>query len=262
MSDIRPDRRVRAVDNNEVLLDNDGEPITELIVASADALAEAEINVAEIASRQRSWRYGHVIVDEAQDLTPMQWRMVARRARGGAMTIVGDLAQRSIGEPGRWPDHLPPSLGDFAYQELTINYRSPAEINRVAAHVLTALAPELNAPESIRSSGHEPIAVPVADLSDGLEDLVRATRAEVPEGRLAVIGATEDEQTNIDGVQWISPWQSKGLEFDTVILVEPSRIMAQEHGLSLLFVALTRTTDRLIIAHQEPLPDVLAAAIS
>lgn len=259
----RFDPTVRAPDNNEPLLDADGNAIAELTVADADELADAGETLAQIAAAERSWRFGHVIVDEAQDLTPMQWRMIARRARGNSMTIVGDLAQRSIGEPGSWADHLPPTLGDFAYEELTINYRSPAEINELAAVVLADLAPELNPPQSIRSSGHQPQVVALDDLGVSLQHLIADTRAAQPTGRLAVIGAEGIERghsdgSDGDGVHWLTPWQAKGLEFDSVILVEPSRIVAQPHGLSLLFVGLTRTTDRLLIAHRAPLPSVLA----
>jgi len=91
---------------------------------------------------------------------------------------------------------------------------------------------------------------------------VTETRTAHPAGRLAVIGAQGIERQKIEGVQWITPWQSKGLEFDTVILVEPARILEAEHGLSLLYVALTRTTDRLIVAHRRDLPPLLAKALA
>ena len=262
LADDRFDPVLRAPDNAEPLLDNDGLPITELDPDSSDALAEASATIAELAAGKRSWRYGHVIVDEAQDLTPMQWRMIGRRARGGSMTVVGDLAQRSIGEPGSWSDHLPESAGNFAYQELTINYRSPSEINAVASVVLEELAPELNAPRSIRASGHPPEVVALPDLGSSLHDLVTQTRAAHPVGRLAVIGAEGIERQKIEGVQWVTPWQSKGLEFDTVILVEPARILEAEYGLSLLYVALTRTTDRLTVAHRRDLPPLVAKALT
>ena len=174
------------------------------------------------------------------------------------MTVVGDLAQRSIGEPGTWAQHLPPSVPNFAYRELSVNYRTPAEVAELAAAVLAELAPELAPPISIRNAVHPPETANI-DLSS-LPALVRRVRAETAGGEVAVIGADANEQQDIAGVRWLTPWQAKGLEFDAVIVVEPSRMLRAENGLSLLFVALTRTTDRLTIAHSEKLPEMLASA--
>lgn len=251
------DRIIRAEDNGQPLLDVDGEPFAELEVDRVDEIDEAGATVAELASRQRDWRFGHVIVDEAQDLTPMQWRMVARRAIGGSMTIVGDLAQRSIGPPETWREHLPDSIAGFSYAELTVNYRSPAEINDVAQPILETLAPDLERSKSIRSSGIPPIAVRLDHLRTDLAPFVARQRAEQPDGRLAVLGLDLPMAGEEGGVAWLSPWQAKGLEFDTVILVEPARLLDEEHGLSLLYVAITRATNRLVIAHERPLPEVL-----
>ncbi len=243
------------------LLDNDGAPLSEIDVDNVDdAYVDQGVTLQELAAGQRAWRFGHVIVDEAQDLTPMQWRMITRRARGGSMTIVGDLAQRSIGQPGTWRDHLPASVEDFSYQELTINYRSPAEVNELAAAVLAELAPSLASPQSIRTSGHRPTTVRVDDI-DELTDVVLAERMALASGQLAVIGAEQPAHFERAGVQWLSAWKSKGLEFDSVIVVEPARILEQPNGLSLLYVALTRTTSRLSIVHQRDVPDVIAKAL-
>lgn len=253
---------VRAEDTGNPLLDNDGEPIRELTPDSADALLDKGESIAEMATIEKLWRFGHVIVDEAQDLTPMQWRMVARRARRRSMTIVGDLAQRSIGEPGAWTDHLPDTIGDFDYRELSVNYRSPAEINDLAAAILGELAPELTAPQSIRSVGLPPQAVRVADIGTDLAEIVAWERAENRTGRTAVIGAHADEVVPIRGVEWFTARESKGLEFDSVVLVEPARMVDEEHGLSLLYVAVTRTTRKLTIAHERDLPNVLASVLN
>ncbi len=244
------------------LLDNDGAPLSEIDVDNVDdAIADHGVTLQQLAAGARAWRFGHVIVDEAQDLTPMQWRMVARRARGGSMTIVGDLAQRSIGEPGTWADHLPETIADFNYQELTINYRSPAEVNDLASAVLAELAPDLTAPKSIRKIGIAPQVVEVPDI-DSLTDVVLAERMALASGRVAVIGASAAAEFERDGVQWLSPWLAKGLEFDSVIVVEPARILEQPNGLSLLYVALTRTTAKLTIVHQQPLPPVIQKALT
>lgn len=250
--------------------ESDGSPIAELYIEDPDSLVDRGSSVAQLAVGQRSWRFGHVIVDEAQDLTPMQWRMIARRARSLSMTVVGDLAQCSTGEPGSWRDHLPATVKDFAYRELTINYRSPAEINDLAATILAALAPTLEPSRAIRSTGHAPEVREVADLAAGLSGAL-AEIAETHEGtvrRIAVISVdpgdfdlvAEDLPDDVN-VQWLTPWQAKGLEFDHVVLVEPAAFLAQPRGLSLLYVALTRSTDRLTLIHRQPLPQVLEAGL-
>ena len=266
MSDLPPstgseDRTVGIEAVDGLSFESDGAPIAELAVESLDGLTDRGATVAELAANRRAWRFGHVIVDEAQDLTPMQWRMIVRRARRGSMTIVGDLAQRSIGEPGVWPDHLPPSLDDFAYRELTINYRSPAEVNELATGILAQLAPDLTPSQAIRSVGRHARVLEVADLASSLEQHARLLRDAVPGGRMVVI-SVEPWLFVIDGVQVLTPWQSKGLEFDSVVLVEPAAILEAVGGLSLLYVAITRTTDRLDIIHQRPLPEVLVQAIN
>lgn len=255
------DPTVRAPDTGLPLLDNDGEPIRELVPDNVDQLLDHGATLSELAAAERSWRFGHVIVDEAQDLTPMQWRMVARRARGNSMTIVGDLAQRSVGEPGDWSEHLPESIGDWDYQELTVNYRSPAEVGDLSAAILGELAPSLSPSTAIREVGHRPRAIPVHDVACELPMLLAAATVDIGTGRLAVIGAHDDERCEIDGVVWLDPWQAKGLEFDSVVVIEPARIAALDHGLSLLYVAVTRTTDRLALVHAEPLPSVLAEVL-
>lgn len=239
--------------------ESDGTPIAELDVDAPDSLLDRGTPIAEQAIVERSWRFGHVIVDEAQDLTPMQWRMIARRSHGGAITLVGDLAQRSIGDPGEWADHLPDDFQGFTQQELTINYRSPAEIDDLAAAVLAEHAPGLPPPRSIRSVGRPPVVERLPDLEACLVEWLRVHRASRT-GRVAVIGFDLDP-VPIDGVAWLDPWQAKGLEYDSVVLVEPAEIIDRPHGLSLLYVAITRTTEALAILHRRPLPAVLSAAL-
>ncbi|MEZ5341045.1 MAG: AAA family ATPase [Acidimicrobiales bacterium] len=222
--------------------------IFELRIAGADELDEQSATVAELSARERSWRYGHVIVDEAQDLTPMQWRMIARRTTDGGLTAVGDLAQRTIGDPGTWLDHLPTDLGPVVQRELTVNYRSPAEINDLAAGVLRALAPNLRAPRSIRRSGHPVAFVCVTDMANELGPIIEAHRD--PDGRTGVIGCDQP----------LTPLLAKGLEFDCVIVVEPAAILAEPFGLSQLYIALTRATKRLVVVHQHDIPLVMSDA--
>ncbi|MDH3682100.1 MAG: ATP-binding domain-containing protein [Acidimicrobiia bacterium] len=269
------DRMIGLEPVDGLAFESDGTPIGELDVDAPDSLLDRGETIAEQAIGERSWRFGHVIVDEAQDLTPMQWRMIARRSHGGGITLVGDLAQRSIGESGEWADHLPPDFQGFAQSELTINYRSPAEINELASAVLAELAPGLSGSQSIRSVGTRPTVARLGDLDGELAAYLRQCRAERPDGRLAVIGldlCQEGRAPNersgddalsgaLDGTVFLDPWQAKGLEFDSVVLVEPARFLDERHGLSLLYVAITRTTNELAIVHHRPLPALLAAAI-
>jgi len=247
------------------LVDNDGNALEELHMDAVDEVADHGATIQELAVGARAWRFGHVIVDEAQDLTPMQWRMVTRRARGGSMTIVGDLAQRSIGEPGTWRDHLPPAIEDFAYQELSINYRSTDEVNRLASAVLAELSPELSASKAIRASEHPPVLAPMTDVAGALPGLIARCHQEARPGTFAVVGIRPQQLASLvpdadPVIAWLSPWQAKGLEYDSVLLVEPADFLEEPQGLSLLYVALTRTTDRLTVAHHRPLPPVLAEA--
>lgn len=249
--------------------------IRELDLEDVDALGEARITVSELAGEVESWRYGHVIVDEAQDLTPMQWRMVMRRVRGQSLTIVGDLAQRSRGGPisgeaGQgWQRLLPEELTSVRRQDLTVNYRSPAEIHELAVAVLAEYAPSIAPSRALRTSGWAPQFLAVDTVADDIERVVDDLVSSVG-GHVAVIGAepetllklqehpalvSEDEQGR---VQVLGPNQSKGLEFDGVVLVEPAAIWRDGEGAAELYIALTRATQRLVIVHSEPLPLILS----
>ncbi len=240
--------------------DDDTDPsFEELDLDAADAVFDRGASVAELAARQRAWRFGHVIVDEAQDLTPMQWRMVARRARGNSMTIVGDLAQRSNGEPGEWRDLLPPSIASFDYRELSTNYRSPAEVNDLAAGLLAELAPALAGSKSIRHTGVPPRAVATDSIAASLPGIVDEEQRLVGDGKVAVIGV---DRLDVRGeAVAMHPRAAKGLEFDSVIVVEPAAILAEPFGLSLLYVAVTRTTRHLTFLHTGRLPTVIAGSM-
>lgn len=250
---------VRDEITGEVVSDPDGFPIAEL---QSDDYLElgSSMSIEERAAGERAWRFGHVIVDEAQDLTPMQWRMIARRARGHSMTIVGDVAQRTTGEPGGWEDLLPSEFGDLNRFDLSTNYRSPEEIEPYAHAVLHALDPDLRPPISIRQSGHPVVIANGSSLSD-TSGLAHALIDQVDGGRVAVI-AVDPPHIDHPQIRCLSPAASKGMEFDAVVVVEPAEILDQPHGLGLLYVALTRTTDRLVIVHERPLPDVLVGVVS
>jgi DNA helicase IV len=201
--------------------------------------------------------YGHVIVDEAQDLTPMQLRMVARRAREGALTILGDVAQATGAiRYSRWDDVLPhlPRGDEATIEELLHAYRVPREIMELALPLLDTIAPDVAAPISYRT-GADPPTVRRVEPEHLLAEAYReAERLAESEGLLAVIvpealagDVPRDDLWN--GVPVLTPRESKGLEFDHVVVVEPALIELRE-----LYVALTRPTKTLVVIHAQPLP--------
>ena len=236
----------------ELVEDSDGFPIAELEGHDYLELRQA-LSLEQRTSGERAWRYGHVIVDEAQDLTPMQWRMVARRARGRSMTLVGDLAQRTIGDQSTWTDLLPIELGEVPRFELTINYRSPAEVADVSSLILADLVPDLTASSAIRSSGHPIETRHVDDVATEVRAAAADESLRPDGGRLAIIGYGL-EPVDTPSVFVLEPGHAKGMEFDTVVVVEPQSILDRPNGLALLYVAVTRTTDRLIVMHTGRLP--------
>ncbi len=249
----------------------DGAPAEDLQLEAVDSVAEESATVVELAEAERSWRFGHVIVDEAQDLTPMQWRMVARRSSGGALTVVGDLAQR-IGSPvSRWADLIPDTLPRHDVRELTINYRSPAENDDVTGALLSTISTELGMARSLRRSGFDPIAIEAEDPTAMAISIASDLLERDPTGRIAVITSTcppradgaaaELIARSDDRLIVLTPTEAKGLEFDSVIVVEPAGIVARPHGLNLLYVAVTRPTQRLVVVHHDPLPEPLAAVL-
>ncbi len=253
------ERRVRVDGDEGFILDAEGKPVAELDVETPDEIAQRGATVRQLAVDEQVWQFGHVIVDEAQDLTPMQWRMVVRRSQGRSVTMLGDLAQRSVGEPGRWEDHLPPEFEGFEQRNLTTNYRSPAEINELAAEVLRTLVPDLPASRAVRRAGHDPVVVGVDDLAAELPTLVTDAASAADGAVPAVIGYDLPE---LAIGRPLAPVKAKGLEFDAVVVVEPARFLDEPGGLSLLYVALTRSTNRLTIVHRRPLPDVLWVALA
>lgn len=235
--------------------------------------ATERIAVADPALRT----YGHVVVDEAQDLSPMQWRMVARRCPSGSMTIVGDLGQASgHWAPDRWDEviALIPSPRSTVV-ELTVNYRTPGEVMALAARVLAEARPDLTPAQSVRDAGVEPrfVQATTADLVDATVGLARDEAVAVEGGKVAVLAPvalvadlrralsahvdlTGDSDDPLSAPVSVMPLDdAKGLEFDSVVVVEPSAIAAEHpHGLGALYVALTRTTTRLVVAHADSLP--------
>ena len=208
-------------------------------------------------------RYGHVIVDEAQDLTPMQLRMVSRRA-AGAFTVLGDIAQ-ATGPVGytRWDELLPhlPSGDDAEVEELRHAYRVPREIMSVALPLLERIAPEVEPPLAYRTGAEPPRVVEAEEPLPAAFD--EAARLAGEEGLLAVIAPAslrgEGETALFDEtrIAVLTPREAKGMEFDHVIVVEPAQIVEEAvegQGLRELYVALTRPTTTLVLVHARPLP--------
>ncbi|MGH9039591.1 MAG: HelD family protein [Acidimicrobiia bacterium] len=232
------------------------------------------------ARADRTWAFGHVIVDEAQELSAMEWRVLFRRCPSRSMTIVGDLAQAGVTwRPESWSDVFERhARGRWRVAELKVNYRTPREIMDLAATVLAASDPGIEPPVAMREAGEAPWARQLATPFDGeLVDAVRRELEVIGTGRLAILtpaarraevesvvqGALPEAVTGgvLDSpVAVLAVKEAKGLEFDSVVLVEPGEIVREsERGLSDLYVALTRATRRLGVVHSQPLPDVLDA---
>jgi DNA helicase IV len=212
--------------------------------------------------------YGHVIVDEAQDLSPMQLLAISRRAVDGSLTILGDVAQATGPVVYRRWQELQPYLPDEAemeIEELRQAYRVPAEIMDFALPLLDRIAPEVEPPLAYRKGGDPPRLVRV-----GEEELLAAALREAAtlaeqDGLLAVIvprsmagSLPQSELFDEISVPVLTPRQAKGLEFDHVVVVEPAAIADDgDRGLRELYVALTRPTKTLVVVHGRPLPDGL-----
>ncbi|HET7352882.1 MAG TPA: ATP-binding domain-containing protein [Gaiellaceae bacterium] len=213
--------------------------------------------------------YGHVIVDEAQDLSPMQLLAISRRAIDGSLTILGDVAQATGPVVYRRWQELEPYLPDEAelsIEELRHAYRVPAEIMDFALPLLDRIAPEVEPPLAYRKGGDPPRLVQV-EQPDLLSAALHAA-AELAErdGLLAVIvprslaGAVPADGDLFDelSVPVLTPRQAKGLEFDHVVVVEPAAVADDgDRGLRELYVALTRPTKTLVVVHARPLPEPL-----
>ncbi|MDN5929993.1 MAG: AAA family ATPase, partial [Pseudonocardia sp.] len=220
----------------------------------ADRFVERDTReLVERAAADRDWTYRHVVVDEAQELSEMDWRVLMRRCPSRSFTVVGDLAQRRSPAGARsWGTMLEPYVpGRWVHRSLTVNYRTPAEIMAVAAALLAEFAPGVEAPESVRACGMRPWSrrVTADDLPAVIEQFVRDEAGR--EGTSVVIGPP-----GVPGA--VVPSQTKGLEFDAVLVVEPERILSDgPWGAAELYVALTRATQRLGVLHSGPLPAAL-----
>jgi DNA helicase IV len=223
--------------------------------------------------------YGHIVVDEAQDLSPMQLRMLERRSLNGSMTVVGDIAQATgVWAHRDWDEiiaHLP-NRREGQRAELTIGYRIPGPTMELAAKVLAVAAPELDPPSSVREEGDAPrvIATDVESLPARVAEAAAEELAAVDPGSVAIIVASthvEAAAAALDaaGIEFGRAARNglesrvtlvpvslvKGLELDAAVVVEPAAIVEEEtQGMRALYVALTRATKRLAVVHARPLP--------
>jgi DNA helicase IV len=226
--------------------------------------------------RGRPKAFGHLIVDEAQDLTPMQLRMIARRTTTGWATFLGDIAQSTGPFPyERWDEllrHLPVETAET--EELVLAYRVPAEIMELALPLLPRIAPHARPPEAYRRGGEAPRFVRDGDVAHRAAE--EAVLLDAGEGSVAIVcplalvpqirGLLSRTLVDVDAstvedlapaVRVIDAREAKGLEFDHVVLAEPAAIVAEVEGvqgLRHLYVALTRATKTLTVVHAEPLP--------
>ncbi|GAA2143772.1 AAA family ATPase [Kitasatospora kazusensis] len=268
---------VALVDELQLLL---GEPARPKVreVDAVDLLSGLDevTTYADRNSRQRErgpverTEYAHVIVDEAQDLTPMQWRMIGRRSRMATWTIVGDPAQSSWPYPQEAQAALDEVLSGKPRRRhtLTVNYRNPAEIAEVAAKVLALAAPGTASPRAVRSTGIEPRFAAVTSTDPAA--FAGAVRAELArllaevDGTVAVV-VPMDRRAEAEGwteglgerVVALGSLEAKGLEYDATVVADPTGIAGEsEAGLRVLYVALTRATQRLtVLSGPDDLPD-------
>lgn len=260
---------------------------------AADRIADEQWTLADLAlideaeshMSDKHTLWGHIVVDEAQDLTPMQLFGLRRRSRTGSMTIVGDVAQ-STGPFAResWDDVVSAlrSRLPINIQELKHGYRVPKEVFDVASHVLQLAAPGLKAPTIVRSANAEPELFEVVG-NQLPREVAKIAKHHASKGRFVGVIAPRQRWEEIqlaftdakmvwkdssagqlgESINLVTPQDSKGLEFDAVVVVDPRAILDDDNGARLLYIAITRTTSRLdILGTAGGIPDILRNAFS
>ncbi len=257
---------------------------------SAAALAERfadegpVLSVAERAGHDRTWAYGHLVVDEAQELSAMTWRLLFRRCPSRSMTVVGDIAQTG-GAAGveSWKTSLDPYVeGRWRLARLSVNYRTPARVMAVAEELLEAAGLRAQPQRAVREGAWDPTAHPCApeDLPETVAHVVGQELGLLGQGRLAVVAPRSllarvssellaalpagTVGSGVDTPVSVLPVaEVKGLEFDAVVLVEPAAVVGESpRGVNDLYVALTRPTQRLRVVHAQRLPAALEAGLT
>ena len=266
----REAQRTRDIENAEAAIVNMGVQGMVSAEALADGFAEegTRLTTAERAAQDRTWTYGHIVVDEAQELTPMQWRLLRRRDPLRSFTIVGDLAQAAVAAPPEsWEQAIGALGGDFRLERLTVNYRTPRAITELAeARALLAGLP-ITPSRSVREGAWPPQqrAVPRNAMPQAVVDAVLADTTIDPLGSVAVIAPDEtvrdlharlgevlNERVGLGAegigarISVLGPRMAKGLEFDAVVVVDSAAI-ERDGGPGSLYVALTRPTQRLVV---------------
>lgn len=253
-------------------------------VITAEQIAELNeetgerMTAARAAKSDRTWAYGHVVIDEAQELSAMQWRLLMRRCPMKSFTVVGDIAQASsAAAASSWAQALKPFVGKrFHLDELTVNYRTPAQISDAAVSVARAAGLEISAPRAIREGNWSPSAR-VVGAENLIPSVVATVSEEVAQGGGGLIGVIvansryrevasaistahrDNTGTSKSALEHqilvLTPWEAKGLEFDVVIIVEPMDLIEAANGsVGDLYVSMTRPTQRLHLIAGTDLP--------
>ncbi len=276
--------RSEALQFAKAVLENNPEAaqlVTAEMLADRFAGGGPVMTLSERATNDRSWTFGHAVVDEAQELSAMQWRLLVRRVPSRSMTVVGDVAQTSSAAgTTSWATALDAHAKDrWRVEELTVNYRTPERITRLATRLLDAVGVEVTPPRAAREGDFDPVlrAVPARDLATvaaACAEAVRADDVAVPGGRFAVVASRAGAPALTEAVAGLlaadadlaarvvvhSVESVKGLEFDGVVVVDPAAVLAaSSRGAGDLYVALTRPTQRLTVLHFDDLPAMLTA---
>ncbi|GAA2178210.1 AAA family ATPase [Arthrobacter parietis] len=246
-------------------------------LAEHNTVAESRLTAAERASGDRTWAYGHIVVDEAQELSPMQWRLLMRKCPLKSFTIVGDIAQTSsIAGSHSWQQALEPFVGErWQLEELTVNYRTPAQIAEAAVRMANAAGLVVSAPKAVREGRWDPVIDQVSELEPALLSALPEELDAISDGLLAVIApARIVEQVRAavtaaygnrvgrgagglgQDIVVTTPREAKGLEFDGVVVLEPAEMLKQEAvRVGDLYVAMTRPTQRLRLISTGEIPE-------
>ena len=239
------ERMARVVDDL-VAADQDGEDGVGLVtMLRGDDAQHSLVDEAALTTRGPDLLAGpfaHIVVDEAQELTDAEWRMLLRRCPSRSFTIVGDRAQARHGFADSWQEHLHRvGFGSIRVASLSVNYRTPLEVMAEAEPVIRAALPDANVPTSIRNGGVPVVHGLVADRDRVLAEWLAAH----PDGIGCVIG--DPSFTAGDRVRSLTPELSKGLEFDLVVLVRPEAFGNGIEGAVDRYVAMTRATQQLVM---------------